>query len=60
MEMLIVFAILVVMAHILGFIWNWIKVSFFMWGTSTKGSSFKNTVAYTIGKAEIEDLTKKD
>jgi hypothetical protein len=41
---------------IIKFIYNWIKVYFFLWGINSNKSSFKTTVAYMIGKSELQDL----
>jgi len=46
----------IIIMFILSFLYNWIKVSIFMWGAGLKGSSFKRTFAYMIGKSELKDL----
>ena len=48
-----------VILFIINFIFNWMKVFFFMWGASMKGSSFKMTFAYMLGKNELKDLMEK-
>jgi len=47
---------LLVISYVLSFIFSWIKVSIFMWGAALKGSSFKRTFVYMIGKSELKDL----
>jgi len=54
MELLIIVSILL----LIKFIFSWIKVTFFMWSASMKGSSFKMTFAYLLGKHELRDLIK--
>ena len=46
----------IIIMFILSFLYNWIKVSIFMWGAGLKGSSFKRTFAYMIGKSELKDF----
>jgi len=53
MDILIFYIIII---FLLSFLYNWIKISIFMWGADLKGSSFKRTIAYMIGKKELENL----
>jgi len=55
-EAIIIIAFLSLVFFIIKFIYNWIKVYFFLWGINSNKSSFKTTVAYMIGKSELRDL----
>ena len=50
------FLLFLAISYIISFIFSWIKVSIFMWGAGIKGSSFRRTFAYMIGKSELKDL----
>jgi len=53
---MVLFLYFLAISYILSFIFSWIKVSIFMWGAGIKGSSFKRTYAYMIGKSELKNI----
>jgi len=56
MQLMDILIFYIIVIFLLSFLYNWIKISIFMWGADLKGSSFKRTIAYMIGKKELENL----
>ena len=48
--------ILSILILIIKFIINWIKIKIFMYTFKVEGNSFLYTIAYLLGKKELEDF----
>jgi len=54
-----VIILLFISLYIVKFLWTWMKVFFIMLGTGHTGSSLGYTIAYLIGKNELQDVLNR-